>query len=268
MWHLRGVAGDKQFKAAERLSKGSLLALRLKADWEQATPLYEQAAHNFKVRLHCRGFSCTLLLRAATTIFRMQMLQAWYAATRVVCRPDSSRCSRADGVDRVFTSVLRGCLQQSKVYGKAIVACEKAAQGHERLNSPWHAAKHLEKAADCCKVRPSRPIASSRISNTSAAFLPCAHARADGAVRRGCQELGQVQDVAGWVIRAADCYEEAGRQQPAAEALSRGARIIEESQPAVSAPTPPPPGARDPAKHTSLSAPPLLPVHRVALAPE
>lgn len=42
-------AGDKQFKAAEKLSQGSLLALRFKADWEQATPLYEQAANNFKV---------------------------------------------------------------------------------------------------------------------------------------------------------------------------------------------------------------------------
>mmetsp|Transcript_16189 Transcript_16189/g.48508 ORF Transcript_16189/g.48508 Transcript_16189/m.48508 type:complete len:98 (-) Transcript_16189:16-309(-) len=81
--------GDKQFKAAEKLSQGSLLALRFKADWEQATPLYEQAANNFK---------------------------------------------------------------QSKVYAKAIAAFDKAAHGQERLNSPWHAAKHLEKAAECCKV--------------------------------------------------------------------------------------------------------------------
>lgn len=43
-------------------------------------------------------------------------------------------------------------VQQSKVYAKAIAAFDKAAHGQERLNSPWHAAKHLEKAAECCKV--------------------------------------------------------------------------------------------------------------------
>lgn len=48
-WAMNLGAGDKQFKAAEKLSQGSLLALRFKADWEQATPLYEQAANNFKV---------------------------------------------------------------------------------------------------------------------------------------------------------------------------------------------------------------------------
>lgn len=70
--------------------------------------------------------------------------------------PDSSRwLTGRRNRSRVDKLYVRGCLQQSKVYGKAIVACEKAAQGHERLNSPWHAAKHLEKAADCCKVRPS-----------------------------------------------------------------------------------------------------------------
>lgn len=74
-------AGDKQFKAAERLSQGSLLALRLKADWEQATPLYEQAAQNFKVHLQRRTFSCALLLCAASAIPRTQKLLAWHAQT-------------------------------------------------------------------------------------------------------------------------------------------------------------------------------------------
>lgn len=41
--------------------------------------------------------------------------------------------------------------QQSMANKKAIAAYEKAAAGQERLNSPWHAAKHLEKAAECCK---------------------------------------------------------------------------------------------------------------------
>lgn len=42
-------------------------------------------------------------------------------------------------------------LQQSKAFKKAIAAYERAAAGQERLNSPWHSAKHLEKAAECCK---------------------------------------------------------------------------------------------------------------------
>ena len=44
-------------------------------------------------------------------------------------------------------------MQQSKVYQKAIAAFEKAAHGQQRLNSPWHAAKHLERAAECSKAR-------------------------------------------------------------------------------------------------------------------
>lgn len=50
------------------------------------------------------------------------------------------------------------------------------------------------------------------------------------------QELGQLGDVSGWALRAAECYEEAGRQQPAAEALSKAARFIEETNPAVRTP--------------------------------
>ena len=36
------------------------------------------------------------------------------------------------------------CAQQAKAFDKAIEAYERAANGQERLNSPWHAAKHLE----------------------------------------------------------------------------------------------------------------------------
>lgn len=44
-WH----AGDKQIRAADKLTQPSILAMRLKADWDQATPLYEKAALNYKV---------------------------------------------------------------------------------------------------------------------------------------------------------------------------------------------------------------------------
>jgi hypothetical protein len=79
--------GDKQMKAATKLCQPSLLAMRMTADWEAATPLFEKAALNYK---------------------------------------------------------------QAKALEKAIEAYERAAQGQERLNSPWHAAKHLEQARNCC----------------------------------------------------------------------------------------------------------------------
>lgn len=37
-------------KAAEALIQPSLLSLRFKADWDQATPLFEKAALNYRVR--------------------------------------------------------------------------------------------------------------------------------------------------------------------------------------------------------------------------
>ena len=49
--------GDKQMKAATKLCQPSLLAMRLAADWDAATPLFEKAALNFKVYYsRCTGF--------------------------------------------------------------------------------------------------------------------------------------------------------------------------------------------------------------------
>ncbi len=45
--------GDKQMKAANKLCQPSLLAMRLAADWEAATPLFEKAALNYKVVCVC-----------------------------------------------------------------------------------------------------------------------------------------------------------------------------------------------------------------------
>lgn len=41
--------GDKQWKAAQKLTSPSLLSFRMKSDWELAGPLYEKAATNFRV---------------------------------------------------------------------------------------------------------------------------------------------------------------------------------------------------------------------------
>lgn len=40
---------DKLVKQANKLSSPGLLAMRLRGDWEQATPLYEKAASMYKV---------------------------------------------------------------------------------------------------------------------------------------------------------------------------------------------------------------------------
>lgn len=40
---------DKLMKQAKKLSEPSLLTMRLKGDWEQATPLYEKAAGLYRV---------------------------------------------------------------------------------------------------------------------------------------------------------------------------------------------------------------------------
>ena len=41
--------GNDDFDRAEKLLKPSMLAFRMKADWETATPLYEKAATAFRV---------------------------------------------------------------------------------------------------------------------------------------------------------------------------------------------------------------------------
>jgi hypothetical protein len=41
--------GNEDFDRAEQLLKPAVLAFRMKADWETATPLYEKAAQAFRV---------------------------------------------------------------------------------------------------------------------------------------------------------------------------------------------------------------------------
>lgn len=69
---------------------------------------------------------------------------------------------------------------------------EKSATGQERTRSPWHAAKNLEKAGEMAK------------------------------------ELRDWSGVQDCYNRAADFYCEEGRQSNAAEALARGALLLEE----------------------------------------
>eukprot|EP01018_Ginkgo_biloba_P029510 Gb_22676 [translate_table: standard] len=78
---------------------------------------------------------------------------------------------------------------------KAKEAYEKAATGHERLSSPWQAAKHLESAGALAK------------------------------------ELGNWNEVADYYKRACELYTECGKPQPASDALARGARALEDAVP-------------------------------------
>ncbi|EFJ08366.1 hypothetical protein SELMODRAFT_118760 [Selaginella moellendorffii] len=78
---------------------------------------------------------------------------------------------------------------------KAKEAHERAAMGQERLASPWHAGKHMESAGALAK------------------------------------ELGLWNEVADFFRRASELYIESGKPQPAAEALSRGGRALEDGLP-------------------------------------
>jgi len=78
---------------------------------------------------------------------------------------------------------------------KAKEAFEKASKGQEMISSPWDAAKHLETAATLAK------------------------------------ELGRLNEVAEHYRRASEFYMEAGRSQPASDALAKGASALEEGMP-------------------------------------
>ncbi|XP_077253279.1 gamma-soluble NSF attachment protein [Tasmannia lanceolata] len=78
---------------------------------------------------------------------------------------------------------------------KAMLAFEKASKGQEMLSSPWDAAKHMESAAALAK------------------------------------ELGKWSEVADLYRRASELYTECGRSQPAADALGKGARALEDANP-------------------------------------
>lgn len=54
---LTAEAADKLFEKATKLTQPSVIALRLRPDWEQATPLFEKAAIAYKV---CHGSISTL----------------------------------------------------------------------------------------------------------------------------------------------------------------------------------------------------------------
>ncbi len=172
--------GDKQMKAAIKLCQPSLLAMRLAADWEAATPLFEKAALNFKVPCprctgsrachHCHGqagrVTNVALLGCSSPLLVRQPLtcraqnQGFNGLTccteRMSGQPSVPTLSYGRHLPRPASSTaapaLTECLrppQQAKAPEKAIEAYERAAQGQDRLNSPWHAAKHLEQARRC-----------------------------------------------------------------------------------------------------------------------
>lgn len=82
---------------------------------------------------------------------------------------------------------------------KAQKAYEQAAQSQEKIGSAWHAAKHLETCAAISK------------------------------------DLGQLDRVADYTRQAGSLYALAGRMAAAADALARGAKVLEEVAPADAA---------------------------------
>ncbi|KAL5716216.1 hypothetical protein ACHQM5_017938 [Ranunculus cassubicifolius] len=77
----------------------------------------------------------------------------------------------------------------------AKIALEKASKGHEMLQSPWDAAKHMETCGNIAK------------------------------------ELGNWHEVVDYYRRASELFTECGRSQPAADSLAKGARALQESSP-------------------------------------
>ena len=102
---------DKLMKKANKYCDPSFFSMRIKADWEQAQPMYERAAKIYKVLQHC---------------LRKQ--------------PHNS-----------MTLQLASIVQAAKCYDQARYAFERAATGQERQSSPWQAGKLLEQAATCAK---------------------------------------------------------------------------------------------------------------------
>ena len=120
------------------------MAMRLKADWESATPLYEKAAtafsvssprhcprhrqHTFASSNQCHVQSCCALDHSRPKLVNLQLLHT------------------ASGLQQSLPPCL---LQLQKNFSRARQAAEKAATGHERQGSSWQAAKQLERAGEC-----------------------------------------------------------------------------------------------------------------------
>ncbi|GER40975.1 gamma-soluble NSF attachment protein [Striga asiatica] len=83
----------------------------------------------------------------------------------------------------------------ARKYDKAKEAFEKASKGQEMQSSPWDAAKHMESAGVMAK------------------------------------EVCKWNEVADFYRRASELYVEAGRSQPASDALAKGARVLEDKCP-------------------------------------
>lgn len=83
----------------------------------------------------------------------------------------------------------------AKMPEAAKIAYEKAATGQERSSSPWSAGKHLESAGGLAR------------------------------------ELGNFDEVIDLYKRASELYVQCGKVQPAADALDKGARAVEDVKP-------------------------------------
>lgn len=89
------------------------------------------------------------------------------------------------------------CYKQAGILAQARDSYEKASQAQEKIGSAWHAAKHLETCGDISK------------------------------------SLNELPEVAQFYKRAALLYVEAGRGPTGGDCLARGAKVLEDSDPAV-----------------------------------
>ena len=126
----------------------SVMAMRLKADWESATPLYEKAATAFSVSLprHC------LWHGQHTLVGPGNQCQVQSCCTHIASghsRPGLVILWLLHTASVLQQSLPPWLLQLQKNFSRARQAAEKAATGHERQGSSWQAAKQLERAGEC-----------------------------------------------------------------------------------------------------------------------
>ena len=120
---------DKLMKQADKHCNPSFFSMRIKGDWEQATPLYERAAKLYKVSSTFGG-----LLTVHYWPNSLLFMSCLTCPVGIKCH--AHQCL---------------LVQQAKKPDQARYAFERAALGQERQTSPWQAGKLLEQAVTCAR---------------------------------------------------------------------------------------------------------------------
>jgi hypothetical protein len=139
-------------KKASKLCNPSLLAMRIKPDWEVACPLLERAALCYKVpgseNITGDGRRCCPARPSAPPPLPPHACsRAQPSPAQQPRHPRRAPAPRELPADQCCALVP----QQAGAMEKALHAYERAATAQEKQGSQWHAAKHMETAGEICK---------------------------------------------------------------------------------------------------------------------